>query len=99
MQLELIRRKRNREIMESALMLGMYCDTYWNKAPYRIATVPSIEWVQETLSNATSCYNMFRMSCTLFHQLHNLLVESYGLRATRKMSTMEALGMFLWING
>ncbi|XP_072148926.1 protein ALP1-like [Setaria viridis] len=99
MELEIIRRKRNREIMESSIMLGMYYDTYYHKGPPRVPTVPGIKWVQETLSNPTSCYNMFRMSCTLFHQLHDLLVESYGLRGTRRMSTMEALAMFLWING
>ena len=31
--------------------------------------------------------------------LHNVLVGSYGLKSTRRMSSMEALGLFLWICG
>ncbi|XP_034606465.1 uncharacterized protein [Setaria viridis] len=92
-------RKRNREFVNMMLILGMYYESYINKAPRRVATVTGLEWVNETLSNSTSCYNMFRMSCPLFHQLHDLLVDSYGLRRTRDMSTVEALGMFLWILG
>ncbi|XP_072147247.1 uncharacterized protein [Setaria viridis] len=99
MELILHCRKRNREFVQMMLTLGMYYESYIHKAPRRVATVTGIEWVNETLSNTTSCYNMFRMSCPLFHQLHDLLVDSYGLRGTRDMSTVEALGMFLWILG
>lgn len=95
----LIRRKRNRQLLNLALMFGMYYETFMHKAPRRVANVPDIKWVAKTLSNRTSGYNMFRMCRPLFHQLHDLLVESYGLRATRRMSTLEALGMFLWIVG
>lgn len=42
---------------------------------------------------------MFRMIRSLFDRLHNLLVESYGLRSTSKSSSVEALGMFLWMLG
>ncbi|XP_004964755.1 protein ALP1-like isoform X1 [Setaria italica] len=99
MELILHCRKRNREFVQMMLTLGMYYESYIHKAPRRVASVTGIEWVTETLSNPTSCYNMFRMSCPLFNQLHDLLVDSYGLRATRDMSTVEALGMFLWILG
>ena len=79
-------------------MMGMYhFDTYINKAEYRIATESGYEWVMKTLGNTTSCYNMFRMSQDLFLRLHSLLVESYGLKSTRRMCSMEALGLFLWI--
>ena len=81
-------------------MMGMYhFDTYINKAEYRIATESGYEWVMKTLGNTTSCYNMFRMSQDLFLRLHSLLVESYGLKSTRRMCSMEALGLFLWICG
>nr|XP_034589847.1 keratin, type I cytoskeletal 9-like [Setaria viridis] len=60
-------RKRNREFANMMLMVGMYYESYIHKAPRRVATMTSIEWVNETLSNTTSCYNMFRMSCPLFH--------------------------------
>ena len=42
---------------------------------------------------------MFRMSRSLFDKLHDLLVTNYGLKSTRVMSSIECLGMFLWIIG
>jgi len=42
---------------------------------------------------------MFRMSRALFERLHDLLVSTYGLKSTHKMSSTEALGMFLWMIG
>jgi hypothetical protein len=42
---------------------------------------------------------MFRTSPTIFHRLHDLLVESYGLKSTTKSTSIEALGMFLWMVG
>jgi hypothetical protein len=35
----------------------------------------------------------------VFDNLHNLLLERYGLSATRKMTSTEALAIFLWICG
>ena len=35
----------------------------------------------------------------MFHRLHDLLVESYGLRSSSKSTSIEALGMFLWMVG
>lgn len=42
---------------------------------------------------------MFRMSRGLFERLHNLLVTSYGLKSSKKMSSVEALAMFLGMIG
>jgi len=53
----------------------------------------------DTLAQDTQCYNMFRVERPLFNRLHSTLVESYGLRNTRKMTYAEALAMFLWIVG
>ena len=81
-------------------MIGMYhFDTYMNKSKYRVPTESGYEWVMRTLANKTSCFNMFRMSRCVFDKLHSLLVESYGLKSTKRMSSMEALGLFLWICG
>jgi hypothetical protein len=33
------------------------------------------------------------------HRLHGLLVESYSLKSSSKSSSIEALGMFLWMVG
>ncbi|WVZ53935.1 hypothetical protein U9M48_004820 [Paspalum notatum var. saurae] len=41
---------------------------------------------------------MWRRS-SRFHSLHDLLVNSYGLKSTNKFSSTEALGMFLWMVG
>src|SRR5688572_32385675 len=35
----------------------------------------------------------------MFHRLHDLLTSEYGLTISNKSSTIEALGMFLWICG
>jgi hypothetical protein len=42
---------------------------------------------------------MFRVERPLFNRLHNTLVQSYGLRGNTKMTSLEALAMFLWIIG
>ena len=42
---------------------------------------------------------MFRMHRDVFDSLHNLLVEKYGLKSTKKMSSIEALVIFLWMCG
>lgn len=39
------------------------------------------------------------MNRNVFDLLHNVLVGSYGLTSTRKMSYVEALGLFLWMCG
>lgn len=33
----------------------------------------------------------------VFDKLHNLLKSSYGLKSTSKMTSIEALGMFIWM--
>ena len=42
---------------------------------------------------------MFRMHMDVFDSLHNLLVEKSGLKSTKKMPSIEALAMFLWMCG
>ena len=42
---------------------------------------------------------MFRMNPHVFEMLHDLLVQSYGLKSTSRMSSREALGIFLWMVG
>jgi hypothetical protein len=78
----------DQEFLGVAFMFGMYNDTFMHKAPYREVTESGIEWVHKTLANRTSCYNMFRMGRPLFNRLHNLLVDSYGLKSTRRMSSV-----------
>jgi hypothetical protein len=46
------------------------------------------------------CYNnAYRMPPQHFLQLHDLLVSNYGLTSSSKSTSIEAVGMFLWILG
>jgi hypothetical protein len=82
------------------MILGMlHYDTYMNKADYRKLVEFGFKWVMTSLGNRTTCFNMFMMHNDVFHKLHNVLVESYGLKSTTRMSSTEALGQFLWICG
>jgi len=86
-------------ILQLVPILGMYSDNYLVKLPRRPSRYPGLVWVMDTLAQDTQCYNMFRVERPLFNRLHSTLVESYGLRNTRKMTSIEALAMFLWIVG
>ncbi|XP_062204812.1 protein ALP1-like [Phragmites australis] len=76
-----------------------YADTYLNKSRRRESILSGHDWVMHTLNIPKDCYDMFRMSRPLFDTLHNLLVSSYGLKSSSNMSSIEALGMFLWTIG
>jgi len=81
--------------------LAMHIDTYCSRSDYREVPVgmSGLEWVERKLLNRQKCYNMFRMTPTLFHRLHDLLVENYGLKSSAKSTSIEALAMFLWMVG
>jgi hypothetical protein len=78
-----------------------YMDRFMVKGERRIlkAKESGYEWVVRTLGNRTDCYKMFRMYPPVFDKLHNLLVESYGLKSTKKMSSVASLALFLYIVG
>ena len=91
------------QLSYDAAMLGhlgnQYYETYLNKQPRRIAVQTGYEWVMEQLGRRKSCYKMFRMYPDVFMNLHDILVENYGLQSTRHVTSIESLGMFLWIVG
>ena len=91
--------RRRRKLMKKAILVGMYHDTYLCKQPYRVPVESGIQWVERTLRNANSCYNMFRMQPHVWEMLHEQLVGRYGLKSTKKMSSREALGLFLYMVG
>jgi hypothetical protein len=74
-------------------------DKYMQKAPYRVPLLSGYQWTVSTLGNRTRRFNIFRMHMNIFDSLHNVLVERYGLKSTRKMTFVEALTMFLWMCG
>jgi hypothetical protein len=50
-----------------------------------------------TLANQTACFNMYRMNSDVLHKLHNVMVGNYGLKSTKRMSSLESLAQFLWM--
>lgn len=90
---------RRRACMLATMIGTYYLELYSNKAPRRVAPESGHDWVMRTLANRTACYNMFRMHRPVFERLHSVLVESYELKSTNNMDSMECLGLFLWIVG
>jgi hypothetical protein len=87
-------------IATAVILLGMYhCDKYMDRSAYRIPIESGYDWTMRTLGHRTQCYRMFRMHNDVFYSLHTLLRQKYGLQSTRKMSSIEALAMFLWMCG
>jgi hypothetical protein len=89
---------------DDAFFYGMYqyalhIDKHLNRVEYRQPIMTGLEWVQSKPGDSKACYTMFRMSPTMFHSLHDLLVQSYGLKSSSKSTSIEALGMFLWMVG
>jgi hypothetical protein len=89
---------------EDGFLYGMYqyathIDKYLTRSEYRHPAITGLECVESKLGNRKASYTMFRMCPVMFHRLHDLLVESYGLKSSSKSSSIEALWMFLWMVG
>jgi hypothetical protein len=54
-------------------------------------------WLKETWNTPGECHRQLRMSTKIFFDLHDLLVERYGLKPSLHMSTHEMLGIFLFV--
>jgi hypothetical protein len=80
---------------------AIHIDKYFNRSEYKKVGIglSGLEWVQRKMANRKACYTMFRMTPTMLHRLHDLLVENYGLQSSSKSSSIEALEMFLWMVG
>jgi hypothetical protein len=78
---------------------AMHIDKHLTRAEYRQPAMTGLEWVHKKLGDRKACYNMFRMSPTMFLRLHDLLVQSYELKSSSKSTSVEALTMFLWMVG
>ena len=72
-----------------------------NRSDYRdlSTTMSGLEWLEKKLADRKRCYNMFRMTPDMFYSLHDLLVDKYELKSSTKSTSIEALGMFLWMCG
>jgi hypothetical protein len=63
-------------------------------APRKLHLVTGLQWVEEKEQDSEDFYAMFRMRRSVFHTLHDLLVEKYGLKSTCNISSKEALAYF-----
>jgi len=81
--------------LDGMLLFADHYDKYCNKARRRKSMVIGLQWVERTLGDRNRSYNIFRMSPTMFDRLHDLLVESYGLKSSTKSTSVEALVLFL----
>jgi hypothetical protein len=89
---------------EETFIYGMYdyaqhVDKYCSRRPYRTPPLSGEDWVQNKLADEEACYDMFRMSPRMFLRLHELLIKDYGIKSSRKSTSLEALGIFLWVCG
>ncbi|WVZ79076.1 hypothetical protein U9M48_026701 [Paspalum notatum var. saurae] len=91
--------EHEKQMMETIFFFGMYHDTYIHKNKRRKAPESGEDWVMRNLADETECYKLFRLTPPMFYRLHDLLVQSYGLKSTSKSNSIEALGMFLWMVG
>jgi len=62
----------------------------------KVPVMTGIQWVELKLQDPKEFYNMFRMRRTVFHSLHDTLVNNYDLKPSSYMCTKEKLALFLW---
>ena len=68
--------------------------------PYVLVPEPTgRQWVEILLSDAGRCYENCRMRPENLVRLHIILRDSYGLKDSRELESIEALAMFLWACG
>lgn len=92
---------RQMSIMSSnaASIAGKYCASWLLKAKPRTSILSGFGWLQETIDTPGETYTMLRMSARVFFDLHDLLVERYGLTHSSFITSYESLAMFLWTLG
>ena len=83
-------------VHDGAKLANIYSDLYLNKAKTRTSILTGMGWLNETLNTPGECHKILRMNTEIFLDLHDVLVERYGLQPSKHMNTSEMLGMFLW---
>lgn len=86
-------------IQGGAKLVEAYVHIYMDKAPPRTSQLSGMGWVTETLNTPGECHTMLRMNKDIFLDLHDVLVERYGLRPSKHMNTYEMLAIFLFTCG
>jgi hypothetical protein len=85
----------------SAKFAQNYVDLYMDKAPPRFIFTQQtgMGWLMETVKASGECHRMLRMNEVIFYDLHDVLVERYGLKPSKHVNTYEMLAIFLFICG
>ena len=92
--------KKMRDTCLNALTIfGKYCESWVFKAEPRTSILSGFEWLRENIDTPGETYTMLRMSTKVLFDLHDLLVQGYGLTHSPYVSSFESLAMFLWTLG
>ena len=88
-------------VESSAKLAQSYHDLYMDKAPPRFmfSQQSGMGWLMETVNTPGECHRMLRMNEVIFHDLHDVLVERYGLKPSKHINTYEMLAIFLFTCG
>jgi len=74
-------------ITKGAKLAEIYTDLYLIKAPPRTSIQTGMGWLAETMNTPGECHKMLRMNKEIFLDLHDVLVERYGLQPSKHMNT------------
>lgn len=67
------------------------------RAPRRVPTQFGITWMLETMANPAQCRAIFRLTEYQIYTLHGILENApYNLHGSNDLSSLEALGIFLF---
>ena len=92
------------EVVTVAMAVG-YAFVHMLQVPPQgnhVISVPELterQWVDKLLSDAGRCFENYRMRPENLVRLHSILCDSYGLKGSRELESIEALAMFLWACG
>ena len=81
-------RSNQNNVFATALISAKYYMAYLDKNEARTPAQSGFAWTMEILATPGGSEKMFRMSATLFYQLHDLLVSKYGLQSSIHMNTI-----------
>ncbi|KAK3130330.1 hypothetical protein QOZ80_6BG0492010 [Eleusine coracana subsp. coracana] len=84
-------------VTSAAKLANIYSDSYLDKAEPRTSIQSEMGWLNETLNPPGECHKILRMNKEIFLDLHDTLVERYGLQPSKHMNTYEILAIFLFI--
>lgn len=81
-----------------ASYIGIYYLNYIHKEPCMTSYLTGEKWMNKLFNGHEKwCFNMFRMNQDTFRQLCVDLEGYYGLRPSDRMSTLEKVGIFVYV--